>query len=126
MNSSYSNVYPGNPVYWDTSHGEGHYHQMICVGKNTSGVPVLCGHTTDIYRIPISWYYGSHNIRTIKIATSNLHTSHTNSTSYYYNNTYHYRICQKCEIHIGEATHTANANNQCTVCGATSPFVYPN
>lgn len=65
IDSSYSNVYPGNPVI---TANEGHV--AICVGYNHAGTPIINGHTRDVYHQPIvrnnttGYYY------TFKVFTS--------------------------------------------------------
>lgn len=47
----------GNPVYYDWQ-GDGVYdHTTICVGTNASGMPVVDGHTTNVFHVP--WRMGS-------------------------------------------------------------------
>lgn len=109
--SDLSRLFPGNPLYYFGSPTD---HIMICVGYNSSGVPVLCGHTTDIYRWPASNYLGR-NMYTFQIATSNMHSSHT----YVYEavNAYvHHKICAYCEYRHSTQPHTFS-NNVCTYCG---------
>lgn len=68
VNSSYSNVYRGNPVYWLNPVGSSSSgHQMICVGTNTLGQPVVNAHTNDAYRMPVSLYASDHDLYTIYI-----------------------------------------------------------
>ena len=123
VSSNYSTVFPGNPVYWDRTFAEPSYHMMICVGYNSAGIPVLCAHTTDVYRMPITNYTSNHKLYTIKIAASNLHTTHLSSSGYYYNPSKHYHICTKCELRLSQAAHTVSGGH-CTVCGSTGPFLY--
>ena len=105
VSSSYNNVYPGNPVYWGTDSGEGSYHIMLCVGYNSAGVPVICGHTSDMYRWPISGFMSAHNVRTIKMATSNLHTNHTQYAGCYSPLGTHYSVCVYCEKQMNSITY---------------------
>ena len=125
VNSNYGNVYPGNPVYWRTDSGEERYHQMICVGKNSAGIPVVCGHTTDIYRVPVSNYSSTHILRTILIASSNLHNTHTPTSAYYHNSATHYHICSSCEYRSSVGTHVSNGHGACSICGASGSIVFP-
>ena len=123
VTSNFGAVYPGNPVYWEPETKNGvytpHYHQMICVGYNSSGVPVVCAHTTDVYRMPLTNYTSTHTIYTVKVASSNLHSTHTSSSTYYYNSTYHYHLCQYCEYRVSKASHVVGSGTVCSVCGAT-------
>lgn len=57
LTASNSNVRRGNPVYYDW-HGDGVYdHTTLCVGTNSSGMPVVDGHTTNVFHVP--WRMGS-------------------------------------------------------------------
>lgn len=47
--NKYSSVFPGNPVF--TS---GEKHVAICVGYNSSGIPIINGHTRDVYHQTIA------------------------------------------------------------------------
>lgn len=42
--SNMNNVYPGNPVW-----ANGLQHVAICVGYNSAGLPIINGHTRDVY-----------------------------------------------------------------------------
>lgn len=56
-----SNVRKGNPVYYDWN-GDGTYdHVGICVGTNSSGMPVVDAHTNNVYHVP--WSMGSRGRR---------------------------------------------------------------
>ena len=117
----YSNVFPGNPIFWTSSSGN---HLMFCMGYNSAGVPVINCHTNDAFRVPITNpNYSGKTLKTILIATSNLH-SH-NSQQWFYNDSWHMRICTYCEYVHYRAAHTANLAGYCTVCGAQGPFVVP-
>lgn len=59
--SDKSNVFPGNPVITSS---EGHV--AICVGYNSAGVPIINGHTRDVFHQVLSGY-----TKTIKINTTN-------------------------------------------------------
>ena len=117
--SNYSNIYPGNPVYWllseNGSIGATTNHIMFCVGYNSSGVPVLCGHTTDIFRYPLS-SFSDYNMKTIQIATYNMH-----SHSYGFKCTVdeHYIVCNHCENCASHGAHIANQSGICKICGAS-------
>ncbi len=88
-----SNVYPGNPVYWINNGGSSSGHQMICVGKNSAGVPVVCAHNSDIYRYPITEYMIDGRIlKTIHITTSYQHST----PAYEYNSSKHWFFCMHC------------------------------
>ena len=117
----YPNLYSGNPVYWE---GTNNYsaHIMLCVGKNSSGVPVICAHTSDAYRMPIT-NYTDRTLYTIPIATSELHTSHTNLSGYYASPSNHYYVCKYCELRRNIASHTMFSGS-CLVCGYSGPHVY--
>lgn len=117
-NPSNTNVFPGNPVFW---RNQGTNHIMFCVGYNSSGYPVVCGHTNDIFRYPIHWITDK-VLETLLIATSNLH-SHTQG--WVHNNAFHYKICTVCDYLYTYGTHTVNSNGVCTICGATG-LISPN
>ena len=113
VNSTYSNVYTGNPVYWYAGGSYSSDHIMICVGKNNGGVPVLCGHTTDMYRWPISAVSGN-TLFTMYITTSENHSHSYVYTSLGSSN--HRRTCQYCEI-TAIVSHVYNNNGRCIYCG---------
>lgn len=73
-----SSVRYGNPVYYDWN-GNGIYdHVGICVGKNSSGMPVVDAHTNNVYHVP--WRMGSNGRRgTILLSKSS--SSGTSSSS---------------------------------------------
>lgn len=72
INSSKSNVFPGNPVI---TSNKGHV--AICVGYNSAGVPIINGHTRDVFHQVLSGY-----TKTIKINTTNrLGTTPANATT---------------------------------------------
>ncbi len=123
MNSSYNNIFPGNPVFWYTDSGESSNHIMMCTGYNTAGIPVVCGHTTNVYRIPVAAFSSAHIIRTVKMATYNLHSTHTVSSGlWYHDSTYHYHLCDYCEYPCNKGAHIPGMNLDCTVCGALYPY----
>ncbi len=122
VNSSYSNIYPGNPVYWLQSEGNSTNHNMLCVGKNSAGVPVVCAHNSDLYRVPVSNYSDKSNLRTMRISTT---SSHSHSYTYKYNSYKHYRVCSHCEYLYSSGVHTVNLAGNCSVCGAHGPFETP-
>ena len=69
LTASNANVVYGNPVYYDWN-GNGTYdHVGICVGKNSSGMPVVDAHTSNVYHVP--WSMGTRGRRgTIVLRTS--------------------------------------------------------
>lgn len=72
INSSKSNVFPGNPVIVAAEN-----HVAICVGYNSAGKPIINGHTRDVFHQVLNGY-----AKTIKINTSNrLSTTPANATS---------------------------------------------
>ena len=126
--SAYGNILPGNPVYWlyddPAQHNGSTGHQMICVGKNSANVPVVCAHTTDVYRLPVNNYFSSSSpLKTIWIATSNMHSLHSYSSSYYSNPYQHHKVCTVCEYRNYIGDHNVSSGI-CTVCGSSGPFVY--
>lgn len=71
INSSMSNVFPGNPVVVSAEN-----HVAICVGYNSAGKPIINGHTRDVFHQVLTGY-----AKTIKINTSNrLSTTPANAT----------------------------------------------
>ena len=121
--STSSTVYPGNPVFWGSG---GHAsHTGICVGYNTGNQPVICAHTTDVYRVPLSvltTLTPQNYIGTIQLATSNQHSVHTPiSSTWYYDDDQHYHVCQYCEYPCGCGSHSFNYMGTCNVCGCMEP-----
>lgn len=58
-----NNVKMGNPVYVSS-------HVVICVGTNSSGTPIINGHTNDMYHCPWTWVSSDGqgtNAKTIRI-----------------------------------------------------------
>lgn len=56
LTASDYNVAKGNPVYYDWN-GNGTYdHTAICVGRNSSGMPVVDAHTNNVFHVP--WRMG--------------------------------------------------------------------
>lgn len=126
-----SNVFPGNPVYWwngdvssDSDSPSGH--QMICTGYNSSGVPVVNGHSYNMFRVPITNYLNSGNgLYTAQITTSNQH-SHVSTGIYQCNESSHYIICKMCRNtgynYVAHTVVTSGSSQYCSVCGYTGPF----
>lgn len=125
-----TNIYPGNPVYWinqKASSPSGH--QMICTGYNSSGVPVLNGHNSDMFRVPYDTLidnaanYGD-VLKTIYIVNSDQH-EHESSSGTSYSQTLHSIKCNHCRkdvkvshtfrYYYNSSTHWQN----CTLCGYT-------
>ena len=66
LTASNSNVSAGNPVYYDWNRDGIYDHTTICVGVNSSGMPVVDSHTANLYHAP--WKMGSHaNRGTIRL-----------------------------------------------------------
>lgn len=68
-----NNLYPGNPVICDWTPNDNvvdYNHVAICVGYNSSGVPINNSHNYDAYHVPYT-FYSSANLYTIKIVSSN-------------------------------------------------------
>ncbi|MGN0626563.1 MAG: amidase domain-containing protein [Oscillospiraceae bacterium] len=57
--ASNSNVKMGNPVYVTG-------HIVICVGENSSGTPIINGHTNDMYHCPWTWVRATGSTATIR------------------------------------------------------------
>ena len=64
VSATNSSVFPGNPVINGTAH------IGICVGYNSSGVPIINAHNRDVYHVPYTMI-GNGTRRTIQIVTSN-------------------------------------------------------
>lgn len=65
-----SDIIKGNPIYvdWHYSSGTPDYnHSYICVGTNSSGVPIINSHNTDYYHIPWKYGYSDSYYSTVKI-----------------------------------------------------------
>lgn len=131
VSSTFDNVFPGNPVYYEAQEiGEDgmlhtRYHQMFCIGYNAAGVPVVCAHTDDAYRMPITAYSSSYTYRTILIALSNEHSHSIIGGFHQYNAAVHYQVCEYCEGHLYQAHRIDHMHNRCLDCGATGPFLVP-
>jgi glucan-binding YG repeat protein len=80
LTASNANVSVGNPVYYDWN-GNGTYdHTALCVGKNSSGMPVVDGHTSNVYHVP--WSMGSRGKRgTIVLRKSSASNRNNNSSA---------------------------------------------
>ena len=61
MSANDGNVLRGNPVYYDWNSNGVYDHTAICVGKNSSGTPIIDAHTGDHYHA--TWRLGSNGTR---------------------------------------------------------------
>ena len=61
MGANNGNVLRGNPVYYDWNSNGVYDHTAICVGKNSSGTPIIDAHTGDHYHA--TWTLGSNGTR---------------------------------------------------------------
>ena len=61
MSAKNGNVLRGNPVYYDWNSNGVYDHTAICVGKNSSGTPIIDAHTGDHYHV--TWTLGSNGTR---------------------------------------------------------------
>ena len=61
MSANSGNVLRGNPVYYDWNSNGVYDHTAICVGKNSSGTPIIDAHTGDHYHA--TWSLGSNGKR---------------------------------------------------------------
>ena len=61
MSANNGNVLRGNPVYYDWNSNGVYDHTAICVGKNSSGTPIIDAHTGDHYHA--TWSLGSNGKR---------------------------------------------------------------
>ena len=61
MSANNGNVLRGNPVYYDWNSNGVYDHTAICVGKNSSGTPIIDAHTGDHYHA--TWTLGSNGTR---------------------------------------------------------------
>lgn len=61
MSANNGNVLRGNPVYYDWNSNGVYDHTAICVGKNSSGTPIIDAHTGDHYHV--TWTLGSNGTR---------------------------------------------------------------
>ena len=75
LTASNSNVSAGNPVYYDWNRDGIYDHTTLCVGVNSSGMPVVDSHTANLYHAP--WSMGSH----AKRGTIRLHGTGASSSS---------------------------------------------
>lgn len=123
---NYSNVYPGNPVYWINPAGSSASgHQMICTGYNSAGIPVVSGHNSDMFRYPISLLdHEGHEIKTIQIVNSDQHL-HAADGGYNITASSHYHICKYCRDVYDNAAHnvvTIGGSQRCSICFYGGPF----
>lgn len=127
---NYSNVFPGNPVYWwngvenDTSISPSG-HQMICTGYNSAGVPVVDGHNNNMFRVPITGYLNRGNgLYTAQIVSSDQHT-HEYPVDYEYTSYGHYKTCRICMVETTAVAHIAAGTGTirtCKICGYRGIF----
>ena len=61
MSANNGNVLRGNPVYYDWNSNGVYDHTAICVGKNSSGTPIIDAHTGDHYHV--TWTLGNNGTR---------------------------------------------------------------
>ena len=71
VSATVSTTFKGNPVYYLTSSSGYPRHLMICNGY-VSGVPVLAGHNSDMYNVPITNYIGSFTLYTLTFACEHI------------------------------------------------------
>lgn len=64
VSATASNVFPGNPVWANKTFG----HVAICVGYNSSGIPIVNAHTADRYHVPYTFYS---NPQTVQVTSYN-------------------------------------------------------
>lgn len=115
-----NNIFPGNPVYWIDDSGR---HIMICTGRNSSGIPVVDAHNSDLYRWKITGYSSSHTLYTIMITQT---YTHFYNNGYQYNDTLHWKFCDACKTIEQKGSHVLNSYSHnstnhwktCSTCGA--------
>ncbi|MCM1298909.1 MAG: amidase domain-containing protein [Firmicutes bacterium] len=90
--SSSSYIIPGNPVYYDWNSDNSINHATICVGYNSSGVPIVNSHSHDYYHAP--WNYDNSNTKysTIKITDDDILGSTSGAAELQYRGTYYARL----------------------------------
>ena len=79
MSANSGNVLRGNPVYYDWNSNGVYDHTAICVGKNSSGTPMIDAHTGDHYHV--TWSLGSNGKRATIQLRGNGSTSGSNSSA---------------------------------------------
>ena len=80
LTASNANVRVGNPVYYDWNGNSTYDHVGICVGVNSSGMPVVDAHTNNVYHVP--WSMGSRGKRgTIVLRKSSASNRNNNSSA---------------------------------------------
>ncbi|MBM6693808.1 amidase domain-containing protein [Pseudoflavonifractor capillosus] len=115
-----ASIYPGNPVIL------GNYHVGICVGTNSSGVPVVNAHNQDVYQVPWNVFGSGASVSTIQIFSGNCTGNHVTG-GYKYNDYRHWRGCGNCSALVSAVSaHTFRFYNtyyRCTACGYTTTHV---
>lgn len=127
-----TNVFPGNPVYWwngvennlnDRGDADSTGHQMICTGYNSANVPVVNGHTPNMFRVPITGYIncGAEGLHTALIVNENKHDHETSGNVYVITESAHALLCKICKVGFSYTAHIIESG-KCSVCGYTGPF----
>lgn len=117
VNGTSSSIYPGNPVIL------GDYHVGICVGTNSSGVPIVNAHNQDVYQVPWNVFSSGATVTTIQIFSGRCTGNHV-AGSYKYNDRLHWKGCRNCSaLASTQSAHTFRFYNtyyKCTTCGFTT------
>ena len=79
LTASNANVRVGNPVYYDWNGNSTYDHVGICVGVNSSGMPVVDAHTNNVYHVP--WRMGSRGKRGTIVLRKSSASSRNDSSS---------------------------------------------
>ncbi len=94
--SSNSYIIPGNPVYYDWQNASDTTdeldHATICVGYNSSGVPLINSHTLDYYRVPWKYGYANTKYATIKITNDDVLGTASGAAELKYRGTYYAKL----------------------------------
>lgn len=123
-NSSY--VIPGNPVYYDwqnSTDGDNDIdHAAICVGYNSSGVPIVNSHTNDYYHAP--WDYGYPNTRhyTVKITNDDVLNTPSVAAVLKYDEVYYAKLDNTTDVDCFAFKATANKTYTFLTTGNTNTY----
>ena len=79
LTASNANVRVGNPVYYDWNGNSTYDHVGICVGVNSSGMPVVDAHTNNVYHVP--WSMGSRGKRATIVLRSSVKASSSGNSA---------------------------------------------
>ncbi len=88
--TSNSNIVPGNPMYYDYENDGKYNHVAICVGYNSSGIPIVNSHSYDYYHV--QWNYTSASYATVKLTNDDILSTTAGAAKCTYEETYYAKI----------------------------------